>query len=178
MEPFKQLTQESLEKLLDAPALVTILIGASDNNLDGEERTWSEKLLRARSFSGRPELQDYYRVVAESFWVKLQHELNSLPVDVSKRNEEIKRRLSELNPILSSLDHKIAYLIYKGLIGLAEETAKASGGFLRIGAVSTPEYEWVKLPMIKAIAQPKDFSPDDPDRFDANIWGEKPEEQP
>lgn len=154
MNIFNGLSKEEIEKLHEAPALVTILIGASDGKLDGEERTWSEKLLRARGYSGIPELQEYYRTVSESFWVDLQHELAALPAGIEERNEIISDRLAGLNPILAKLEPEIAYGLHKGLLGLAEETAKASGGFLRIGAISAKEHILVTLPMLTPIEKP------------------------
>jgi hypothetical protein len=39
-------------------------------------------------------------------------------------------------------------------VKLAEETAKASGGFLRIGAIAPEEEVWMSLPMLTPIAAP------------------------
>lgn len=174
MDIFSSLSQEEVELLQEAPALVTILIGASDGKLDGEERTWSEKLLRARSYSGKKVLQDYYRLVSEGLWVELQHQMSILPAEVSARNEIIVHKLEGLNSILAKLDPSVGYALYKGLLGLADEVAKASGGFLRMGAVSSAEHAWVNLPMLEPIAATPDAE-NDADRFDENIWGEKEE---
>ena len=38
MDIFSNLSKEEIEKLHDAPALVTILIGGADGKLDGEEQ--------------------------------------------------------------------------------------------------------------------------------------------
>ncbi len=171
MDIFSKLSKEEIEALKAAPALVTILIGAADGKLDGEERSWSEKLVRTRSYAGQVDLQEYYRSISEGFWVKIQHEMSVLPTDIEGRSAVLADRLEQLNPILAKLDHEVAYGLYKGLLGLAAETAKASGGFLRIGAVSSKEYEWVKLPMITPIDAP-DGSEEDKSAFDQNIWGE------
>ena len=136
MDIFKNLSEKEIEQVYQAPALVTILIGASDGKLDGEERSWSEKLLRTRSYAAQADLQ---KVLSESirvFLVQLQHELSVLPQEVEQRNAAISERLARLNPIFESWIMEVAYGLYKGLIGLAAETAKASGGFLRIGPVS------------------------------------------
>jgi hypothetical protein len=171
MDIFRKLSQEEIEVLTAAPALVTILVGAADGKLDGEERSWSEKLVRARSYAGQAALQDYYRAIAEGFWVKIQHEMSILPTDTDERSAVLSDRLGQLNPILAKLDHDLAYGLYKGLFGLAAETAKASGGFLRMGSVSSDEHEWVKLPMITPIKAPEGHE-EDKNAFDQNIWGE------
>ena len=122
--------------------------------LDREERTWSERLLRSRTYNNPKVLNDYYRVVVETFWVRMQSEMAHLPRDVEARNLEISARLAQLNPILARLDRRLAADLYKGFVGLAEETAKSSGGFLRIGAIGTEENEWIKLPMLAPVVAP------------------------
>ncbi len=168
MDIFSKLSTEEIEALKAAPALVTILIGAADGKLDGEERTWSEKLVRTRSYAGQEELQEFYGSISEGFWVRIQHEMSILPTDAADRNDVLSERLSQLDPILAKLDHEVAYGLYKGLLGLAAETAKASGGFLRIGAISASEHEWVKLPMIAPIEGPEGTE-EDKSAFDQNI---------
>ncbi len=154
---FDHLGKEEIDALVDAPALITILIGAADGDLDKEERYWSERLLRTRTYNNPKELNEFYRVVVEGFWAKVHSEMAHLPQDSSERNDAISSRLELLNPILAKLDHSLAADLYKGFLGLAEETAEASGGFLRIGAVSAVEARWVKLPMLTPIVSSKPF---------------------
>jgi hypothetical protein len=151
---FEALSKAEIDALVEAPALITVLVGAADGELDREERTWSERLLRSRTYNNPRELNEFYRVVVESFWVRVQAEMAHLPSDVAQRNAEISERLARLNPILAKLEPRLAADLYKGFMGLAEETAEASGGFLRIGAISKTEAQWVKLPMLDPIAAP------------------------
>ena len=155
IDGFQTLSKEEIDALVEAPALITILVGTADGELDREERTWSERLLRSRTYNNPKELNEFYRVVVEGFWVKVQSEMTHLPTDAEARNKELSDRLAKLNPILAKLDIELAADIYKGFLGLAEETAKASGGFLRIGAMSAEEIKWVKLPMLTPILAPK-----------------------
>ncbi len=158
---FDQLSKEEIDALVDAPALITILVGAADGDLDREERTWSERLLRSRTYNNPKTLNEFYRVVVEGFWMKVHSEMAHLPEDPSARNAEISTRLERINPVLAKLDLQLAADLYKGFLGLAEETAEASGGFLRIGAISSEEARWVKLPMITPIIAPKKKEDDD-----------------
>lgn len=157
MEVFSQLNADEQEVLLNAPVWVAILIGAADGKMDAEERNWSGKLMHTRSYAGLEELQEYYKEVSERFDGKLDAELSYLPTDAASRESVLSSNLEKLNAIFPKLSPEIAYSLYKGLLGLAEETAKASGGFLRIGAVSAAEYELVKLPMIQAVEKPEDM---------------------
>lgn len=146
---FEKLSKDEIDALVEAPALITILIGAADGDLDKEERTWSERLLRTRTYNNPKILNEFYRVVVEGFWVKVHSEMAHLPEDPKERNEVISARLERINPVLEKLDPQLAADLYKGFLGLAEETAEASGGFLRIGSISAVEARWVKLPMLK-----------------------------
>lgn len=155
IEGFRHLEAEEFDALVDAPALITILVGAADGDLDKEERSWSEHLMRARAYNKPKELNEFYRVVSEIFWVKLNSFMAELPRDTEERCRLISERLKAVNAILAKLDPQVAADLYKGFRGLAEETAKASGGFLRIGAISPEEARWIKLPMLTPVAMPK-----------------------
>lgn len=155
IDGFQNLTKEEIDALVEAPALITILVGAADGELDSEERIWSERLLRSRTYNKPKELNEFYRVVVQVFWAKVHGEMAHLPREAELRNKELSGRLAKLNPILAKLDVELAADMYKGFVGLAEETAKASGGFLRIGAVSAEESRWIKLPMLTPVASPK-----------------------
>lgn len=155
IEGFQHLTKEEIDALVEAPVLITILVGTADGELDTEERTWSERLLRSRTYNKPKELNEFYRVVVEGFWARMQSEITHLPKDTHARNRELSGRLSKLNPILAKLDIELAADLCTGFVGLAEETAKASGGFLRIGAVSAEEKKWMDLPMLTPIIAPK-----------------------
>lgn len=157
LDGFQNLEKNEIDALVEAPVLITILIGAADDNIDGEERKWTERLLRARTYNRPKELNEFYRVVVEGFWGKVQDRLSRLPAEVEARNEAISKLLGNLNPVLAKLDPELAADLYHGFISLAEETAKASGGFLRIGAISAAESRWTKLPMLTPI----EHKPDD-----------------
>lgn len=154
IEGFQHLSNEEIDALVEAPALITILVGMADDQLDGEERTWSERLLRSRTYNNPKELNEFYRVVVEGFWARVQNEVNHLPQDAEDRGQKLSDRLTRLNPILAKLDTELAAALYKGFVNLAEETAKASGGFLRIGAISAAESKWTNLPMLDPIFSP------------------------
>ena len=155
IEGFQHLESDEFDALLNAPALITILVGAADGDLDQEERHWSERLMHTRAYNKPKELNAFYRVVSEIFWVKLNGLLAELPHDSAARCEVVAGQLAELNAILAKLDPQLGADLYKGFRGLAEETAKASGGFLRIGAISPEEAKWIKLPMLTPVVAPK-----------------------
>ena len=155
IEGFEHLESEEFDNLLDAPALITVLVGAADGDLDREERHWSERLLRSRTYNHPKQLNEFYRVVVEGFWVKVNSFMAELPMHPETRGQEISRRLSKLNGVLQKMEPQLAADLYKGFLGLAEETAEASGGFLRLGAISVEEKQWINLPMLTPVVVDK-----------------------
>jgi hypothetical protein len=166
IDGFEVLEAHEFDTLLDAPALITILVGAADGELDREERIWSERLLRARTYNRPKQLNEFYRVVVEGFWVKVNGFLAELPMDTEARGQEISRRLEQLNTIFPKIDVQLAADLYKGFRGLARETAEASGGFLRLGAISIQEKQWIDLPMLNPILAPKSSVEDPEDNWE------------
>lgn len=157
MNVFLNLSPVEKGQLEEAPLLVTLLVGAADGKFDREEKTWSAKLVNTKTYSNPKSLNDFWDEVSRDFLQKIEALADSLPADAAARNEQIAEKLAALNPILAKLDKHTAWYLFKSLRQLAEETAAASGGFLRIGAVSAAEHRWVKLPMIREIARPTDL---------------------
>jgi hypothetical protein len=157
MQGFETLTPDELHLLEDTPALITVLIGGADGDLDREERTWSERLLRSRTYNKPAALNEYYSHVAEQFWAKIHAFMVEMPKETAQRNALIVQKLEPVSAILEKLEPTIAYGLYKGFRTLAEETAKSSGGFLRIGAIGEAELEWMHLPMLTPVAAPANW---------------------
>lgn len=151
LEGFEHLSSEELDALVAAPVWITVLIGGADGKIDHEERVWSDRLMRARTYSQPNLVSEYYRVVAEGFLGKVDQLMTELPEDAETRNTRLAEMIGTLNPVLAKLDTELAATLYKSYVVLAKETAKASGGFLRIGAVSAAEYQWIKLPMLTPV---------------------------
>jgi hypothetical protein len=149
LEGFTHLQAFELDILLEAPVLITILVGAADNELDREERVWSERLMKVRTYSKPGIVADFYRVAAADFQEKVDDTLEKLPEDLNLRSDYLQHRLASVDHILNKLDPALAADLYKSFRGLAHETAQASGGFLRIGATSAAEAKWVNLPMLQ-----------------------------
>jgi hypothetical protein len=168
LEGFQHLSTEEVDALIAAPINITALIGGADGKIDREERNWTEYLMRARTYSQPHLIQEYYRVASESFLEKLDKAMAELPTEVEARSAILAGKVEDLNPILAKLDNELAATLYKSYLILAKETAKASGGFLRIGAVSAAEHQWVSLPMLTPVM----LEGEDPNA----IWDDEQEE--
>ncbi|MEQ1745308.1 MAG: hypothetical protein ABMA02_07780 [Saprospiraceae bacterium] len=151
LEGFDHLTTDEMDTLLSTPIWITVLVGAADGEIDREERAWAERLMHARSYSLPEPLNEYYRVVSENFLEKLDSTLAVLPKEQEPRNAALVQKIAMANAVLAKLDRPTAAILYQSYRALAEETAKASGGFLRIGSVSAAEKQWIGLFMLTPV---------------------------
>ncbi len=150
------LSPASITQLKDAHAYITILIAGADGNIDKNELAWAEKIVQIRTYTGAEGFEDFHNQVNAELPAKITALMASLPKDPKSRSEVISNVLSELNPILASLDPSDAFYLYKGYTALASRIAKASGGILAFFSIGPEEKKWVGLPMIKAI----EYDPD------------------
>lgn len=151
LEGLEHLTTEELDTLVSTPVWIAALVGSADGEMDREERAWTDRLMRARTYSSPGLLSEYYRVVAQGFLEKVDEVMEVMSEDMQTRNAELADKISAVNPVLARMEPAMGASFYKSFLALAEETAKASGGFLRIGAVSAAENKWMKLPMLTPI---------------------------
>jgi len=148
---FKTLKSTEYQELIQAIPKVCILIAGADGEIDLKEKAWAEKIVGIRSFSYAHELKPIYLELKEQFVTLLNQFIDQYPKDHIARNKQISKELTVLNTILPKLKLYVASQYYDSLIDLADEVAKASGGFLRMGAVSQDENVWLGLPMLDPI---------------------------
>ncbi|MFK7808181.1 MAG: hypothetical protein AB8F74_10315 [Saprospiraceae bacterium] len=153
---FQKFNEEQAEILVDSIPLITILIAGADGNIDEDERTWGEKLTKIRSYSYPELLNDFYKRVGETYSEKMDAYIASLPKETDARTAAVSEKLEKLNGMLAQLDQHDGHTIYKSLTSFAEHVAKASGGFLRIGAISSAEAKLINLPMLTPIEEPEE----------------------
>ena len=142
------LTEEEKRNLVEAPALIAILIAGADNNIDDAEKDWAEKVTHFRSMKNDSVLSGYYYEVDKVFVDTFNDYIKSLPEDGVDRNKQISSELKKLNDILPKLDSEYAKELYESYLTFAEQVAKASGGILGYASISTEEKEWAHLNMI------------------------------
>jgi len=148
---FATLTEMQNQLLLDAPALITILVAGADGVIDEQELNWAEKLTHIRSYAEPEELNQYYESVEAAFDLTLENYMSTLPNEQAQRERDISKKLAQLNEVLGRLDNPIAYRLYQSLLSFAKHIAKASGGFLRFGSISREEKKWIGLSMIDPV---------------------------
>ncbi len=150
----QQLSEEEKDLLYKSPLLVTILIAGADDNIDKDERESAllSTTFNYQTFVEEPSLENFYKEVTKNFMGKLNKMIKTLPPDANSRNPVISVELEKLNEVLPKLDNEFAQLFYESLRSLAHHVAKASGGFMGMGSISSDEKEWVDLTMIHSPA--------------------------
>ncbi len=148
---FSGISEEQRVKLKDALGLITILVAGADGTIDEQELNWAEKLTHIRTYAEPVELNDFYKEVEADFYDRYKSMLSELSSDISTREGEISSRLGDLNGILNCLSNPVAYQLYTSFTSFAKHIAKASGGFLRFGSISSEEKRWINLPMLDPI---------------------------
>lgn len=151
MDILNVLTDTERSQLLEAIPTITALIAGADDDIDQDEIEWAAKLTNIRSFANNELLHDFYEAVGTSFQSSLDVIIESAPKSIIERTDFLSNKLSSLNPILAKLDSKVGYLLYKDFVSFAKHVAKASGGFLRIGAISSAEKKLIPLSMLDEI---------------------------
>lgn len=153
MELLKNLTAEEQQQMKDAIAYITILVAGADDNIDENELAAANKLAEIRSFSIHDELVPYYQEVKESLEEKLRALIQSLPNEVSARQEAISKELEKLNPILNKLSTHHGHVFYDNFVSFAKHVAKASGGIIGFMTVGPEEKKVIDLPMIEPVVE-------------------------
>ena len=139
------------EELKDAPAYITILVAGADGKIDEHELNWAEKLANIRSYDKPQELNQYYEDVEAVLDTRIKELLDELPSELEAREVEITKHLSKLNSMFKVVENELAYKLYTSFTSWAKHIAKASGGFLRFGSISSQEKKWIGLPMVDPV---------------------------
>lgn len=148
---FKNLSENEYQQLIDAVPLIAILIAGADDQIDIKEEAWSQKIVKIRSYAFDYDLKQIYQELEKNFKARFDNFLSTLPKEAESRNTSISNKLETLNPILAKMNIKSSSQLYNTYLSYAEEVAKASGGFLRMLAVSPSENLWIGLPMLDPI---------------------------
>ncbi|MFN8284857.1 MAG: hypothetical protein U0U67_16660 [Chitinophagales bacterium] len=146
---FSSVNESERSLLLDAPVIVTYLIGGADDNLDAKEKEKSNHLVHIRAATGDPLLFDFYKEIENSFAAKLDALVGKYGnLQANERTRVLVEELTKLNDILPQLSDIYARAYLKSLRSLAHAVAEASGGLLGFLDLSYEEKHLTALEMI------------------------------
>ncbi len=145
----RELDDADLEVLKKIPALVTILTGTADDDLNEKETHMGKVSTEFRKNHGEELVQDYFEWVSEDYdnifdkaWEQYKN------VRSYARTQQISDELAKVNDILPKIDKKYAHSLVVSWRGLSRAVAHASGGILGRIAVSNEEKDVMGLNMI------------------------------
>lgn len=133
---------------MDAPALITIWIAGSDDNMDQREIERGLDLMKWKKFRARPDLLAYYQEVSNNFPARLDAILRELPQEKKERDAVVEQNLAQLNTIFPKFNREFAEQLYASYCEIAKGVAESSGGFLGYLSVNMDESKRIMLPMI------------------------------
>lgn len=145
---FRNLNESEINLMLNAPALVTLLIAGAEGKIDDKETDWGAKVAHFRAEDKNSIMQNYYKEVDSIFNDSLRTFMSNFPDDVQERTGKINSELVKINNILPKLDKNFAAEFYKGIISLSKQVAKADGGIWGYGSVSPEEQKLIDLDVI------------------------------
>ncbi|MBV6477310.1 MAG: hypothetical protein HGGPFJEG_00048 [Ignavibacteria bacterium] len=146
---FKSLNPEEAQLMLDAPALLTILIAGVEGEIDNKEKDWAVRIAQFRARDRHSIMQNYYEEVSGHFNETLESLLKTLPKDTEERSKYIINELKKINNIIPKLDKKFASEFYKGYLAFRVQVAKASGGLWGYGSISREEQKIIDMEILK-----------------------------
>lgn len=147
---FERLDNDERKLLFDVPAIITLLVGAADDDLDSKEISTGLRMVIIRKDTGDKLLKEYYEVVNGYFDNSLYRYTSKYEtLSSEERTEKLTDILSELNAILPKIDPLYAKVLVKSFRSFAKEIAEASGGIAGIASVSNAEQQLVQLSMIE-----------------------------
>jgi len=151
------LNESEVQELIDALPRIGILIAGADGEIKEEEINWGAKLSHIRAFKPHGKhgnldaINEYFAKIDDHYLLRFQDILKHLPTDTDARSTILSSELSNLNPILNKLDQHFAAELYHNFLSFAKHIARADGGVLGIGSISSIEGKWINLPMIHPI---------------------------
>jgi hypothetical protein len=145
---FRNLNESEINLMLNAPALVTLLIAGAEGKIDDKETDWGAKVAHFRAEDKNSIMQNYYKEVDSIFNDSLSTFMSNFPDDVQERTDKINSELIKINNILPKLDKNFAAEFYKGILSLSKQVAKADGGIWGYGSVSPEEQKLIDLDVI------------------------------
>ncbi len=145
---FENLSESDQTALMNAPALVTILIAGADEEISNSELKEAVSLTRTKQKNARKELLGYYNLVSPQFEENLNRLLKNFPSDPEVRSKIVIEELERLNDILSKMDNRWANQFVESMRDIAKKVAESAGGVFGYLSIGYEESKLVGLKML------------------------------
>ena len=125
VKQFENLTNEEMELLFRAPALVSVMSSCSYNNVNYLKREDAIKLSHIKTFTADPLLIPYYLEVEKSFKEDFEAAVAKyFPFDHEKR-QDLQNEINRVGEIISKLDSKFSSVLCRSLDRYAKHVRNA-----------------------------------------------------
>jgi len=122
---FENLTTQEHESLLMFPAYISLLAANVDGKLDETEESTAVDFAHIKTYSSDPMLVDFFDDVHQTFSIALNALNKSLPLGKTNRDSAIKKKLVEIEAIISKLDPDHADIIHKSMQSFRDHVSRA-----------------------------------------------------
>lgn len=147
--PLRNLNDAEKAALANGPIWVGILIGCADGEMNTKEIERIEEVIRTKTFSEQNDVHYLYKELTnENLKAKIEVEFDGLGGSAEEKADKATANLEGLNSLLAKVNSTYAAQYRDSLHDIAVEVAKAAGGILGIGSISSDEKELLDLPMI------------------------------
>jgi len=130
MLPWKKLSTAELDLLYKAPVLVSVLAASTYNTINQDQKADALKLAHLKTFTARPELISFYKVVEKNFRNEFEHLEKQFYPFAKPNREALRHEIQKVNIIISKLDKKVAEILHASLTAYANHVRKSGMGIL------------------------------------------------
>ena len=119
IKQFQDLSWKERELLYQAPALLSVLVSCSENEVNETHKNAAIKLAHLRTFTADGILLPYYHQVEKTFKTAFEDAITTYaPFDATKR-DELKKEISKVNDVIGKLEPAYGQALRKSLEGYA-----------------------------------------------------------
>lgn len=132
MNPFKIISRQEYESLLNFPVYISLLAANLYGNLDEVEKKSAIKFAHIKTFSCDPLLSEFYEEAEKVFEDKIEQLDNELPKEKESRDAAIKKELSILEEILMKLGNDYKTVMHNSMTSFKEHVSNAYNNVLSV----------------------------------------------
>ena len=131
MKKFKNLNDNEIELLLNAPALFSVFAASNDHEITSAQKSDAIKLAHLKSFSSDDlSLLSYYSEVEKKFKTNFESIVKKYAPFDDKKREELEIEIEKVNLVISKLDTDFANALHRSLCNYAEHVKKSDKSVL------------------------------------------------
>jgi len=125
MKPFNGLSAQDNEELLKFPAYISMLAANNNVKMDEVEKKAALKIAHIKTFSCDPSLTKFYKEASKVLEKNVEQLVKVLPKEKNNRESTIKKKLLNLEKVISKLGKEQALIFHLSMKSFSEHVSKA-----------------------------------------------------